>query len=33
MPSDHPGIAECALIGQPDPVLGEKTHASIVRDS
>ena len=26
----HPGVIECAVIGRPDPVLGEKVHAVIV---
>lgn len=25
----HPGVVECAVIGQPDSVLGEKTHVFI----
>ncbi|HYM31334.1 MAG TPA: AMP-binding protein [Candidatus Cybelea sp.] len=31
--SHHPEIVECAVIGRPDPVLGEKTHAFIVPKS
>jgi acyl-CoA synthetase (AMP-forming)/AMP-acid ligase II len=26
----HPGVVECAVIGRPDPVLGERVHAVIV---
>jgi len=26
----HPGVIECAVIGRPDPVLGERVHAVIV---
>ena len=26
----HPDVIECAVIGRPDPVLGEKVHAVIV---
>jgi long-chain acyl-CoA synthetase len=26
----HPSVIEAAVIGQPDPVLGEKTHAHVV---
>ncbi|MCW5731093.1 MAG: acyl--CoA ligase [Alphaproteobacteria bacterium] len=27
----HPGILECAIVGRPDPVLGEKVQAFILR--
>ncbi len=27
----HPGIGEAAVVAEPDPVLGEKTHAFILR--
>ena len=27
------GVAECAVVGKPDPVLGEKTHVIIYSDS
>ena len=26
----HPGVVECAVIGRPDPVLGERVHAVVV---
>jgi long-chain acyl-CoA synthetase len=26
----HPGVIECAVIGRPDPVLGERVHAVVV---
>jgi acyl-CoA synthetase (AMP-forming)/AMP-acid ligase II len=26
----HPGVIECAVIGHPDPVLGERVHAVVV---
>jgi long-chain acyl-CoA synthetase len=26
----HPGVIECAVIGGPDPVLGERVHAVVV---
>jgi acyl-CoA synthetase (AMP-forming)/AMP-acid ligase II len=26
----HPGVIECAVIGSPDPVLGERVHAVVV---
>ncbi len=26
----HPGVMECAVIGRPDPVLGEKVHAVVI---
>jgi len=26
----HPQVIECAVIGRPDPVLGERVHAVIV---
>jgi acyl-CoA synthetase (AMP-forming)/AMP-acid ligase II len=30
----HPAVAECAIVGKPCPVLGERVHAFIsVRDS
>lgn len=29
--SFHPRVVECAVVGQPDPVLGEKIHAFIHR--
>jgi acyl-CoA synthetase (AMP-forming)/AMP-acid ligase II len=28
--SSHPGVLECAIVGRPDPVLGERVHAFIV---
>lgn len=28
--SHHPGVIECAVIGRPDPVLGERTLAFVV---
>ncbi len=28
--SFYPGILECAIVGQPDPVLGERVHAFVV---
>jgi acyl-CoA synthetase (AMP-forming)/AMP-acid ligase II len=28
--SRHPGVVECAVIGRPDPVLGERVHAVVV---
>lgn len=28
--SMHPGVVEAALVGVPDPVLGERTHAHVV---
>jgi O-succinylbenzoic acid--CoA ligase len=28
--ASHPQVLEAALVGVPDPVLGEKTHAHIV---
>jgi long-chain acyl-CoA synthetase len=32
--SSHPAVLECAIVGRPDPVLGERVHAFIVaRDS
>ncbi len=27
----HPGVAECAVVARPDPVLGEKVHAFVTR--
>lgn len=27
----HPGIVEIAIVGKPDPVLGERVHAFVVR--
>ncbi|MFA6153871.1 class I adenylate-forming enzyme family protein [Mesorhizobium sp.] len=30
--SHIPGLVECAVIGKPDPVLGERVHAFIVTD-
>jgi acyl-CoA synthetase (AMP-forming)/AMP-acid ligase II len=29
--SHHEGVVECAVIGRPDPVLGERVHAFVVR--
>jgi acyl-CoA synthetase (AMP-forming)/AMP-acid ligase II len=29
--SHHPGVVECAIVGRPDPVLGERVHAFVVR--
>ncbi len=26
----HPDVVECAVIGRPDPVLGERVHAAVV---
>jgi long-chain acyl-CoA synthetase len=26
----HPNVRECALVGQPDPILGERSHAFVV---
>ena len=32
--SSHPSVLECAIVGRPDPVLGERVYAFIVaRDS
>jgi acyl-CoA synthetase (AMP-forming)/AMP-acid ligase II len=28
--SHHPGVVECAVVGRPDPVLGERVHAFVV---
>lgn len=28
--SSHPGVLECAIVGRPDPVLGERVHAFVV---
>jgi acyl-CoA synthetase (AMP-forming)/AMP-acid ligase II len=28
--SGHPDVLECAIIGRPDPVLGERVHAFVV---
>lgn len=28
--SSHPDVLECAIIGRPDPVLGERVHAVVV---
>jgi long-chain acyl-CoA synthetase len=28
--SSHPAVLECAIVGRPDPVLGERVHAFIV---
>jgi long-chain acyl-CoA synthetase len=25
-----PGVLECAIVGLPDPVLGERVHAFVV---
>jgi acyl-CoA synthetase (AMP-forming)/AMP-acid ligase II len=26
----HPDVVECAIVGQPDPILGERSHAFVV---
>jgi long-chain acyl-CoA synthetase len=26
----HPAVIECAVVGRPDPVLGERVHAAVV---
>ncbi len=31
--SFHPGVAECAIVGRPDPVLGERVCAFVVARS
>jgi acyl-CoA synthetase (AMP-forming)/AMP-acid ligase II len=28
--SYHPGVLECAVVGRPDPVLGERVQAFVV---
>ena len=28
--SYHPGVVECAVVGRPDPVLGERVHAFVL---
>lgn len=28
--ASHPGVLECAIVGRPDPVLGERVHAFVV---
>jgi long-chain acyl-CoA synthetase len=28
--SHHPSVLECAVVGRPDPVLGERVHAFVV---
>jgi acyl-CoA synthetase (AMP-forming)/AMP-acid ligase II len=28
--SHHPSVLECAIVGKPDPVLGERVHAFVV---
>jgi len=28
--SHHPGVVECAVVGRPDPVLGERVQAFIL---
>ena len=28
--SGHDGVLECAIVGEPDPVLGEQVHALVV---
>ncbi len=30
--SQHPGVVECAVVGRPDEVLGERVHAFVVGD-
>lgn len=30
--SEHGAVAECAVVGRPDPVLGERVHAFVVAD-
>jgi long-chain acyl-CoA synthetase len=29
----HPGVIECAVVGRPDPILGERVHAVVVARS